>query len=178
VVVESVFGNTREIADAVATGLSSGLEVETVDVAGAPVYFQSVDLMVVGGPTHAFGLTSPSSRRSAAEQSDGAVTVPETGLREWLESLPPGGGLAVATFDTRVDHPRLPGSAAAKAARRLTRRDYRTVADSQSFRVVGTRGPLVAGERARAEAWGAELAARFAPAAPGGVAPSEGTSSP
>jgi hypothetical protein len=112
VVVESVFGNTRQVADAIARGLARRMDVTTVDVTTAPGDPRGVDLMVVGGPTHAFGMTRPSTRRSAAEQP-GAAPASETGLREWLDALPAGRGLAVAAFDTRVDHPRLPGSAAA-----------------------------------------------------------------
>jgi hypothetical protein len=159
VVVESVFGNTREVADAVARGLSHRMDVTTVDVGEAPADPRAADLVVVGGPTHAFGMTRLSTRRSAAEQP-GAAPAAETGLREWLGALPSGGGLAVAAFDTRVDHPRLPGSAAAAAARRLARRGYRLMVPAQTFRVEGTPGPLVAGERERAEHWGAELAAQ------------------
>jgi len=162
VVVESVFGNTREVADAVARGLARTGEVETVEAGDAPRHLTGVDLLVAGGPTHAFGLTSPASRRAAAEQSGGAITEPGPGLREWLTGLEPGAGLACATFDTRIGRPWVPGSAAAKAARALRRKGYRTIEHPRTFRVGGTRGPLVVGETARAEQWGAELAARCA----------------
>src|SRR5213080_2906345 len=92
VVVESVFGNTRRVADAVARGLTDGLgsaaDVHVVDVAYPMDRPQGVDLLVVGGPTHAFAMTRPSTRRSAAEQMGGDARVAETGLREWLAALP------------------------------------------------------------------------------------------
>lgn len=164
VVVESVFGNTRLIAGAVARGLTEGLEegsgVRTVDVAEAPTDLDGIDLLIVGGPTHAFSMTRASTRRSAVEQH-GATVVGEVGLREWIETLPAGGGRAVATFDTRTERPRLPGSAAAAAAKRLRSRGYRMVERPASFRVQGTRGPLVGGQVERAEAWGRALAARL-----------------
>ncbi|WP_134774102.1 flavodoxin family protein [Ornithinimicrobium flavum] len=57
VVYESAFGNTREVAEAVAAGL--GGEAEVVDVgATPPLAGLDVDLLVVGGPTlRALGCT-------------------------------------------------------------------------------------------------------------------------
>ncbi|WP_244928645.1 hypothetical protein [Nocardioides sp. W7] len=52
---------------------------------------------------------------------------------------------------------RLPGSAAAKAARILRRHGYLLLADAMSFYVADTDGPLDDGELERAEAWGARL---------------------
>ncbi len=162
VVVESVFGNTREVADAVARGLARSCEVETIDAADAPPHLGDVDLLVAAGPTHAFGLTSPATRRSAAEQSEGAITEPGPGLREWLNALEPGAGPACATFDTRMGALWLPGSAAAAAARALRRKGFRAIDRPRTFRVGGMRGPLVEGETLRAEQWGADLALRWA----------------
>ncbi|MEX1126227.1 MAG: flavodoxin, partial [Acidimicrobiia bacterium] len=68
VVYESMFGNTKLIAEAVAGGLTRHLDVETVEVGQKPVFGPGVDLVVVGGPTHAFGMTRASTRKSAAEQ--------------------------------------------------------------------------------------------------------------
>lgn len=158
VVVESVFGNTRGVADAVAAGLGGRMDVRTVDVGTAPVDLGGIDLLVVGGPTHAFGMTRPSTRRSASEQSAGSVPAAETGLREWLERLADG-TCPAAAFDTRTDRPRLPGSAAGAAARRLRRAGHRLVVRPETFRVTGTQGPLLDGEQARARRWGEELAA-------------------
>jgi hypothetical protein len=158
VVVESMFGNTRRIADAVALGMAEGGQACVLDVAdpAAERAVRDADLLVVGGPTHAFGMTRPSTRRSAAEQ--GAPAVAGIGLREWLATLAPAArGRAAAAFDTRIDRPRLPGSAAAAAARRLRRLGFAVVSAPESFRVVGSPGPLVAGEEERARAWGAHL---------------------
>lgn len=159
VVVESLFGNTRTVADAVADGLSGAMDVEVVDVGAAPTVIEGgLDLLVVGGPTHAFGMTRPETRRSAAEQS-GRNTVPEVGLREWLAALAPvSTAIPAATFDTRVKAP-VPGSAGRAAARRLGKLGFRVVAPVQRFVVSGTPGPLVEGEQARARRWGDTLAA-------------------
>ncbi|WP_214401410.1 flavodoxin [Pseudonocardia lacus] len=165
VVVESVFGNTRRIAEAVAAGLGQRTHVRVVDVAEAvdaeAAAVRSADLLVVGGPTHAFGMTRASTRRSAAEQAGGGAVPAEVGLREWLAGLPPVEGRRIAAaFDTRADRPRLPGSAAAAALRRLRRLGFERVCGPESFRVSGTKGPLVDGEAERARLWGAALLAR------------------
>jgi hypothetical protein len=161
VVVESVFGNTRRIAEAVAEGLGPRVHARVVDVTEAAGLADGVDLLVVGGPTHAFGMTRPGTRRSAAEQAGAGAVPAETGLREWLESLPAdGGGRLAAAFDTRVDHPRMPGSAAAGALRALQHRGYERVCRQESFRVNGTKGPLLPGELERARLWGSGLVAR------------------
>jgi len=160
VVVESVFGNTREIADAVADGLSTCAQVDLVDVGDAPEAVRSdVDLVVVGGPTHAFGMSRPSTRDDARSRAGRGQPSRGIGIREWiarLEPVPPG--LLTATFDTRIASPRLPGSAAHAAHQRLRRLGCKMLAPSQSFWVDGTTGPLVADEPERARAWGWELA--------------------
>jgi hypothetical protein len=133
VVVESVFGNTRRIAEAITSGLSVQADVRIVDVAEAPMWLEGTDLVVVGGPTHAFGMTRPSTRQGAARQTGGRVTAAEIGLREWLSALPTGTGDA-AVFDTRVIRPRRPG-ASRGAARRLKRKGYRLITRPATFRV-------------------------------------------
>jgi hypothetical protein len=65
----------------------------------------------------------------------------------------------VATFDTRIAKPRLPGSAAAAAEKRLRRLGFRSVVAPKSFYVEGTTGPLVDGEPERARRWGVALGA-------------------
>ena len=48
VVYESMFGNTKAVAEAVATGVSSQMSVDVVEVGHAsPVVDQYVDLLVV-----------------------------------------------------------------------------------------------------------------------------------
>jgi hypothetical protein len=160
VVVESVFGNTRRIAEAISSGLSAQIDVRLVDVAEAPTELAEVDLVVVGGPTHAFGMTRPSTRRGAAEQTGSRVAAAEIGLREWLGAVPAGTGDA-AVFDTRAARPRTPG-ASRGAARRLKRKGYHLITRPETFRVTGTEGPLCDGELDRARAWGAALAAQLA----------------
>ena len=159
VVYESMFGNTEKVARAVAEGLGAGMDVELQDVATATLG-GPVDLIVAGGPTHAFSLSSTSTRTKAKLQ--GATRGSERiGLREWLGMLPAATrGQSFAAFDTRSERVRrLPGSAAAKAARIALRLGYAPVG-RQSFFVVGSTGPLVDGEIERAKVWGARLASQ------------------
>jgi flavorubredoxin len=159
VVYESMFGNTQAIASAVAEGLSGRMEVDLVEVGSAPTSIDA-DLMVAGGPTHAFSMSRSNTRQSAAEQAGGRELVSRgRGLREWLDEAGPGlRGTPVATFDTKIMKVRLPGSAAKAALKRLRRFGARIVAPAHNFNVLGTTGPLGDGELARARQWGAELA--------------------
>jgi hypothetical protein len=163
VIFESMFGNTRTVAEAVAEGLSSRFETDLSEVSLASTRITDVVLLVVGGPTHAFGLTRPRTREDAAKQADGPLVSPDRGLREWLseiEGVEPGVG--AAAFDTRIDKPRVPGSAARGAEKRLRQLDLRIVLPAESFFVTGTKGPLVDGEIERARRWGEDLARRSA----------------
>ncbi|MEV4346489.1 flavodoxin domain-containing protein [Actinoplanes sp. NPDC049596] len=158
VVYESLFGNTEAIARAVAEGLGDTFEVRLVEAREIPSA-DDVELLVAGAPTHAFGLSRPSTRQSAAHQGEVRPDTMDVGLREYLDVSPNLPGLAAAAFDTRIDKPFMPGSAAHKAHRRLRRLGCRMVRGPESFRVSGTEGPLVAGELERACRWAAEISA-------------------
>ena len=99
------------------------------------------------------GTRQDAVRRGAPHQGT------DRGIREWLAELPEREGLAVATFDTKVQMVRrLPGSAARKAASEVRRHRSGRVVDSETFYVEDMAGPLCAGELDRARSWGAELA--------------------
>lgn len=161
VVYESMFGNTRQVADAVAAGLRTALDVRVLEVSAAPREIpDAVDLVVLGGPTHAFGMSRPSTRASAAEQGADPRAGRSNGIREWLADVTaPAGTLAVA-FDTKVARPHLPGSAARAAQRRLRRRGLVPLDHAKTFYVTATEGDLVDGELDRARQWGTQLASR------------------
>jgi hypothetical protein len=157
VVYESMFGNTQAIARAIAEGLEGHHEVRLGEVSAISAALDpDVQLLVIGGPTHAFGMSRPSTRDSAAQQATNGVVSRTIGIREWLQGLPEGQA-RFATFDTRIRKPRLPGSAAARAARRLRRLGYRMATEPMTFYVHGTPGPLLDGELDRAKRWGKEL---------------------
>lgn len=161
VVFESMFGNTELVAEAVAEGLRNGMAVDIVEVGAAPpVLGDEIDLLLVGGPTHAFSMSRPGTRADAAKQGADAGTAAGTGLREWVDQVGKGSARpAVAAFDTKVKRPRLPGSAARAALTRLRRAGFRALAPAENFYVDGTKGPLVDGELDRARSWGAKCAA-------------------
>lgn len=157
VVYESMWGNTRAVAEAIAAGL--GECVTLFDVADAPVPVpDGTDLLVLGGPTHAFSLSRPSTRRDAIAK--GAPARPAApGIREWLGQLPVSDHLDVATFDTRVGSVRhLPGSAAKAAGKEVRRHHVGRRVATMSFYVDDMAGPLLEGEVERARAWGRSLA--------------------
>jgi hypothetical protein len=162
VVVESMFGNTLAVARAVVEGLSAGgVDGEVVPVTEAPSQVApEVRLLVVGGPTHAFGLSREGTRADAVRQGGHPDGGADTGLREWLAALEPAEpGVASAAFDTRVRKRGVPGSAARGAEKRLARLGY-AQGPTMSFWVDGVSGPLLDGELGRARAWGEELAGR------------------
>ena len=137
VVYDSEFGNTEQIANAIAGGLSEHehVQVMPVEKAGA-VKFDEIDLLVVGGPTQNHGL-SPN-------------------LRAWLDAIPPGAlvGVVAAAFDTRYHMPRLlTGSAAKNILSRLQKLGAAIYLPPESFYVDSREGPLTDGELERAERW-------------------------
>lgn len=158
VIYESMYGNTRDVAKAIAEGLSSRFDVTAFEVGTAPATVPGdLTLLVVGGPTHAFGMTRASTRESAAQQAPDGLVSSGIGVREWLEALPRGAA-AAAAFDTRVSHPKVLGSAAHAIHRRLRKLGYRMATDAETFWVGGSPGPLDEGELDRATAWGERLA--------------------
>ncbi len=161
VVYESMFGNTEQIAAAVARGLQLE-EVDTglVEVSSASNELTSgLDLLVVGGPTHAFSLSRTSTRADAVRQGAPEQRA-QLGLREWLESvrLPQGQAPEVASFSTMVTKVRwVPKSAGSTAAHLARRHGLRATRRPMGFLVDDTRGPLLGGELERAVAWGRRL---------------------
>jgi flavodoxin len=166
VVYESMFGNTEQIARAVASGLGESVDVQLTEVADATDPGPDVALIVAGGPTHAFSMSRENTRADAI--SKGAPEGErEFGLREWMAALPSGQHTEkMATFDTKIKSMRhLPGSAAKSAAKAARRHGYESVARAESFYVDDVDGPLLDGEIDRAQAWGRQLAASMAKAA-------------
>jgi len=161
VVYESMYGNTHAVAIDIAAGLSVTHEVTLVPVTRAtPELVAAADLLVVGGPTHIHGMSSATSRRSAAEtarkQNSGLTMDPDAdgpGVRGWLGGIGAGHGLAVA-FDTRLSGiPALTGRASRGISALLRRRGYRILVAPESF-LVSNRSVLLDGEAARARSWG------------------------
>jgi len=143
VLFESLYGNTEAVARSIAEGLDPIEEVALARFGGVPERAaEDTDLVVLGGPTHGWGMTKPASRKRP--NADGYAL----GAREWLEGSPLGAGKMAAAFDNRFGKPRwLTGSAALRIARRLEQGGYRLIAPPESFFVLHTEGPL--GDRGR-----------------------------
>jgi hypothetical protein len=149
IVYESMYGNTHLVADAIVKGLATGCQVDVVPVdrADRQVY-EDADLIVVGGPTHAHGMTHATTRQTAiadARKPDSAVNLDRDaegpGLREWFDTLPSLQG-ATAAFDTRVDLPAaLTGRASKGIARRLRHHGLTLITEPESFLVTKENWP-------------------------------------
>src|SRR4029450_11746170 len=102
VVYESMFGNTEQIARAVAAGIGETVDVHLTEGAEATDPGPDVALIVAGGPTHAFSMSRENTRADAI--SKGAPKGErESGLREWMAALPSGEHAEkIATFDTKI----------------------------------------------------------------------------
>jgi len=167
VVYESMFGNAQRVAQAIADGLTDAhCMVEVDEVADAPDRVAAtIDLLVVGGPTHTFGLTRPATRANAADAAPDAIVSRGAGVREWLQELGVSeGGTRAVAFATRAARPRFLkriGSVSKTIERRLASRGYQPLAHHESFFVGGKQGPLEEGEEARARAWGRTLGERL-----------------
>ncbi|MFK0246018.1 flavodoxin family protein [Amycolatopsis azurea] len=170
VVFESMFGNTEIIARAIGKGLATSCEVDVVNVDDAPAEWDGLGALVVGGPTHAHGMTRAGTRKSARQQVEGGVRS-ATGVQEWLSALPTASRqVPVAVFDTRLRKARwLTGSAAVGARKMLLKRHGVPLVPPESFFVdVGKNATILYdGEQERAEAWGSRLAARLLETAAG-----------
>jgi hypothetical protein len=159
VIYESMFGNTQRVAEAIGRGLATRVTVDVIEVGRAPRDVDDdVDLVVVGGPTHAFGLPSERTRRSAAEQAPAGLVSRGPGVREWVACLASRGGrLAVAAFDTHIDKTWVPGAASRKLDKMMRGMGLFVLEAPTSFYVHDMTGPLVGGEAERAEMLGRRL---------------------
>ena len=172
VVYESLFGNTRRIAEAIAEGIRTrqpAAEVACVPVAEATAaLIRGADLLIVGGPTHMRGMSSGMTRKKGVEGEQ--KKAPDLhaepgfdgpGLRDWFHGLnKPAGSSSAAAFDTRAGF-RMAGGATPGIARRLRRHGYRVLA-TEGYIIDDTQGPLRAGELDRAKGWGASLSRQLA----------------
>ena len=90
IVHESMFGNTHQIASAIAEGMRQGGadgDVRVVHVDDAPTTIgDDVGLLLVGGPTHGFSMTRPQTRQDATTKG---ATPAQEGVREWIATVTP-----------------------------------------------------------------------------------------
>jgi len=143
ILCDSKFGNTRSLADAMEAALKADHRVEVRSPSAGLPEPGSVDLLLVGGPTHAHGASAP-LKTTLGQVHKGALL-----------------GVRSAAFDTRFGMARiLTGSAAGVATKWLKRAGAMIVAPPESFIVTRTDPPaLIDGELTRAATWAREVAA-------------------
>jgi flavodoxin len=139
VIYDSQFGNTEQIAQAIAGTLSAFGQAQAVRVDPAhPLELQGVDLLILGCPTQGFRPT-PAMLSFLEKVSNTSLS-----------------GLAVACFDTRFRGRLWKHSAAQHMAGQLHTMGVEPIVPPESFFVKFTRegkGPLLAGEVERAASW-------------------------
>jgi flavodoxin I len=142
VVYDSIYGNTKTIAEAIGDAIPGEVEVVRVGQVNAGD-LETVDLLFIGTPTH------------------GAL--PTEAVQELVERIgpPPHEDAKVATFDTRLTWgflERWGGFAAPKMADALEEKGWTLAGAPGGFFVRGLRkGPLKRGEVDRAAAWAKRL---------------------
>lgn len=141
VVYDSQYGNTAQIAQAIAQTLNEfGMaRAEPVGKVSAGA-LQDLDLLVLGCPTQGWGATSA--------------------MLTFLTAIAPEAwyGVDVACFDTRFPLPRfLTGSAAQTMVRQLRKQGALLLVAPESFFVKGKEGPLAESELKRADGWARAL---------------------
>ena len=150
VIFDSIYGNTRTIAEAIRDTLAPGNEVRLVTVQEArELDLAATDLLIVGSPTRGFRPTPNISS-----------------YVEGLDRIAPG--KLAAAFDTRLDLQTVKpeplrwvidvgGYAASRIGASLERHGFVLKGGLAGFLVEGTEGPLKAGEIERARDWARNL---------------------
>ena len=140
VVYDSLYGNTKTVAQTIGDAIPGEVEVLHVGEARASG-LEAYDLLVVGAPTH------------GGRASDG--------VRAFLDQIqaPALEGVNVAGFDTRMTNRLITlfGTAAPKIAKALEKKGGILVGPPGDFYVTGGEGPLKEGEGERAAAWAKAL---------------------
>jgi flavodoxin len=147
VVYDSVFGNTKQVAEAVAAAL--GYPLISIS-ALTPEQLSGNEHLVFGSPTRGFRPTEP--------------------MQKFIKELPAGSlkGVQVSTFDTRMDvkevnngfltfMEKIFGYAADPLAKSLVQKGATLRGKPEGYFVHASEGPLWDGELDRAAAWAKAL---------------------
>lgn len=146
IVYDSLFGNTKKVAEIVGQTFPSTDKVKMISVKEFnPEDLKSTKLLVVGSPTHG-GRPSPETQKFFEK-------IPEDGLNN----------IKIATFDTRNSPEDLNaflkvlmkvlGFAAPRIEKTLHKKGGVKTVPPEGFIVIGREGPLRKGELERARAW-------------------------
>ena len=142
VVYDSLYGNTKAIAQAIARAIGDEIPGEVPVARVGQVTrgdLETVDLLIIGSPTHG--------------------SLPTEAAQSLIERIgaPACEGARVATFDTRLTWgflERWGGFAAPKMADALVEKGWALATEPEGFFVRGLKkGPLKQGEAERAAAW-------------------------
>ncbi len=155
IVYDSYYGNTEQIARAVAAELdAAGKGPVGLSKAEStrPEQLQGLDLLLLGSPTRAFRMSER--------------------MKAFVRTIPPGSlrGVKVAALDTRIAvaevknallsfGARVFGYAAEPMAKALVKAGGEQVAPPAGFFVQDAEGPLKDGELERAKEWARQIAA-------------------
>jgi flavodoxin I len=141
VIYDTQFGNTEEVARAVAGELKGEVKIQNVKDAN-PADLSDYDLLVIGSPTQG-GRQKLNMKSFLDVVKDGALK-----------------GKSVAAFDTRMKSfwVKMFGWAADRIAGALTEKGAELIASAEGFFVKSAKGPLAEGELERAKTWGKSLA--------------------
>ncbi|MDR0365257.1 MAG: hypothetical protein LBH68_00245 [Bifidobacteriaceae bacterium] len=159
IIVESCYGNTSAVAEAIGETLDSMAAMSTrlVQVQDAPETIpDGTDLLVLAAPTHDYSLPTHKTRLKAHRR--GAIRFHPIGLREWIAAVPPIPDLQIVTVDTAFKTGFVPSTAGKAAAKLLKRKGFEQVHRGATFFVTDHSGPLDEGELIRAQAWANTLA--------------------
>jgi len=142
VIYDSLYGNTRIIAQAITDAIPGDVKmvhVNEVNASQLGIY----DLLIVGAPTH--GGRASEAVSSLLGRIEAAALI----------------GVKMAAFDTRLTWwwLRLFGFAAPKIAMTLKKKGGTLIGTPEGFFVTGGEGPLQDGEVERAAAWAREITA-------------------
>ena len=145
IVYDSVFGNTKQVAQVMGEALGAGAGMQKADAVTAGD-LKGLDLLIVGSPTRGFTAT-------------GAA-------KGFLNKIPAGAlkGVKVAAFDTRMYLPDVNnkflnfmvgifGYAAEPMGKKLVRKGGTQAIAPGGFYVKDSEGPMRDGEIERAAAW-------------------------
>lgn len=129
VIYDTIYGNTEKVAKALASGMSEqGVQADSIGVGKVDINrLKEYDLLAIGGPTHAFGISKPMK-----------------GFLKKLKNVEEVKGKKAFAFDTRMKI-RIAGSAAKKIEKELKKLRMNIVRSSSSAIVLGSEGPLEEG---------------------------------
>ena len=136
IVYDSLYGNTKQIAEAIGGAITGDVKVLAVGEVDHSE-LESLDLLIVGAPTQAGRPSSP--------------------MQNFLKELPKTAvaGVNIAAFDTRLTTRwvKIFGYAAGKIAKNLKKKGGNLLLDPEPFFVKGKEGPMKDGELERAAQW-------------------------